>query len=93
MTTALYQPPASAALHNAVSNTEINADRWAVIATNANSRWSYRDDYQSDDARAALHAASDANTVILMHRRVTDGWELVARLSGPAWRRFQARRA
>lgn len=88
----VYQLTPPAALHNSVSTTEITADKWTVIATSTNSRWSYYGDYGSKDARAALHAASDANTVILMHRRASDGWELVARLAGPAWRRFQARR-
>lgn len=90
--TAAYQPTSPAATHSVVSAGEITADGWTVIATSTNSRWSYRAGYGSDDARAALHAASLRNEIVLMHRRIAGGWELVARLAGPAWRRFQARR-
>lgn len=92
MTTALYQPPAPAALHKTVSASEITADAWTALATRTGIYWTWRDDYHSAAAYKALHAASDANAIILMHRRIEGGWELVARLSGPAWRRFQARR-
>ena len=92
MTSAAYQPTASAALHKVVIDREITADNWTVVATRTGIYWTWRDDYHSVPAHQALRAASDANEIILMHRRIKDGWELVARLSGPAWRRFQARR-
>lgn len=88
MTSAVYQPTASAALHKVVIDREITADNWTVVATRTGRFWSYRDGHTSE----ALLAASDSGAVILMHRRVGRGWELVAQLAGPAWRRFQARR-
>ena len=85
----VYQPATPAALHNVVSECEITADRWTVVATRTGRFWSYRTGYTG----AALVAAADADTIVLMHRRAAEGWELVAQLAGPAWRRFQARRA
>lgn len=85
----VYQPTPPAALHNVVSEYEITADRWTVVATRTGRFWSYRTGYTG----AALVAAADADTIVLMHRRAAEGWELVAQLAGPAWRRFQARRA
>lgn len=87
--TAAYQPTPPAALHNVVSAGEITADGWTVVATRTGRFWSYRTGYTG----AALVAAADADTIVLMHRRAAEGWELVAQLAGPAWRRFQARRA
>lgn len=87
--TAAYQPTSPAATHSVVSECEITADRWTVVATRTGRFWSYRTGYTG----AALVAAADADTIVLMHRRAAAGWELVAQLAGPAWRRFQARRA
>ena len=87
--TAAYQPTPPAALHIAVSAGEITADAWTVVATRTGRFWSYRTGHTG----AALVAAADADTIVLMHRRAAAGWELVAQLAGPAWRRFQARRA
>lgn len=87
--TAAYQPTSPAATHSAVSAGEITADGWTVVATRTGRFWSYRTGYTG----AALVAAADADTIVLMHRRAAEGWELVAQLAGPAWRRFQARRA
>jgi hypothetical protein len=70
-----------------VSGAEINADAWTVVATRTGRFWNYRNGHTG----AALVAAADADTIVLMHRRAAEGWELVARLAGPAWRRFQAR--
>ncbi len=92
MTATVYATNPPAASHNVVNVDEINADTWTVIATRTGIYWTWCDDYHSVHAHQALRAASDANEIILMHRRIKDGWELVARLSGPAWRRFQARR-
>ena len=85
----VYQPATPAALHNVVSAGEITADAWTVVATRTGRFWSYRTGHTG----AALVAAADADTIVLMHRRAAEGWELVAQLAGPAWRRFQARRA
>lgn len=84
----VYQPATPAALHNVVSECEITADAWTVVATRTGRFWNYRDGYTG----AALVAAAEADTIVLMHRRAAEGWELVAQLAGPAWRRFQARR-
>lgn len=90
----VYQPATPAALHNAVSAREITADAWTVIAKRTGSHWQWCDERdKTPEAQKSLHALSDANHIIIMHRRVGRGWELVAQLAGPAWRRFQARRA
>lgn len=89
----VYQPTPPAALHNAVSTTEITADKWTALAVRTGRYWRWSDTYSSTEAQQALRARCDADDIIVMHRRIAGGWELVARLSGPAWRRFQARRA
>jgi len=59
---------------------------WTVIARSASpGHWQFTGGWSSEAARAA----SDANEIVAMHRRVDLGWQLVARLAGPAWRRFQ----
>ena len=93
MMAGVYQPAPPAALHNAVSAPEINAHCWTVLATRTGAHWQWRDERnKSTEAQQALRHASDANEIIIMHRRLGKGWELVARLSGPAWRRLQTRR-
>lgn len=89
MTAPVYQPTLPAATHSVVSTSEITAEGWTVVATRTGRFWSYRTGHTG----AALVAAADADTIVLMHRRAAEGWELVAQLAGPAWRRFQARRA
>jgi hypothetical protein len=86
MTAPVYLSTSPAASHNVVSAGEITADRWTVVATRTGRFWSYRNGHTG----AALVAAADADTIVLMHRRAAEGWELVARLAGPVWRRFQA---
>ena len=72
---------------------EITADKWTVIAKRTGSYWQWCDERdKTAKAQKSLHALSDANHIIIMHRRVGRDWELVARLSGPVWRCFQARR-
>lgn len=93
MTVKVYQPPAFAALHNVVNTHEITADKWTALAVRLGRYWKWSDSYSSTEAQQALRARCDANEIIVMHRRVSGGWELVARLAGPAWRRLQARRA
>ena len=68
---------------------EINATHWTIIARNtAPGVWIFTGDWTNKTAIAA----SDANDIIMMHRRGDHGWQLVARWAGPAWKRLQDRR-
>lgn len=83
--TAVYHRTPAAPMHDGV----IGPGYWTVVATRLGNTWRYRDGW---DAKQ-LMAAAETDEIILMHRRVKDGWELVAQLAGPAWRRLQAQRA
>lgn len=61
---------------------------WTIIArSSVPGHWHWTGGHTPDAARKD----SDANKIIMMHRRTPHGWELVARLTGPAWRRWQAK--
>ena len=79
MTATVYATNHPAASHNFVNVDEITADKWTVIATRTGIYWTWRDDYHSVHAHQALRAASDANEIIIMHRRVGRGWELFSK--------------
>ena len=65
---------------------KVNGTDWTVIARNtAPGVWIFTGDWTNKSALAA----SDADDIIMMHRRGEHGWQLVARLAGPAWKHFQ----
>lgn len=63
----------------------LNADRWTVIATKPNNSnapriaWRYEPDFNA----ATVSAAASKNQWVIAHRRVPDGWHLVAKLPQP----------
>lgn len=83
--TEVYHRTPSAPMHNGV----IGPGYWTVVATRFGAIWRYRDGFESKH----LIAASATNEIIVMHRRSAEGWQLVAQLAGPAWRRLQERSA
>jgi len=67
----------------------ISGTHWTVIAHSPEpGRWVWAYGHTS----VATMRASDDGTLIVMHRKRPDGWELVARAAGPGWRRWLARR-
>jgi hypothetical protein len=68
---------------------EVCADRWTVLAHSPEpGRWEWAPRWN----HAMAMRASDDGTLIVMHRKRPDGWELVARTAGPAWRKSVRRR-
>ena len=69
----------------------LTPDKWTVVAhrlldKNYLHKWSWVQGYMPGE----LHKASDDNRVILMHNRDNGGGvQLVARLAGEQWRRWQ----
>lgn len=71
-------------------NLLLTHDHWTVIARSASpGNWHFTGGWSSEVALAA----AGANEIVLMHRKFPDapGWQLVARLAGPAWRRWLVR--
>lgn len=69
----------------------ISHDKWTVVAVNdAPGHWRWvHPGFATKESRAALFAASKADEAIVMHRITPDGTQMVARLAGRWWRRFQ----
>jgi len=62
---------------------------WTVIARSEKpGRWQWSQGWAPGMAQS--YAAEDR--IVMMHRKAPTGWDLVARLAGPAWRKFQRRR-
>lgn len=57
---------------------------WTVVAhSDGLFSWSFQAGYDG----ASLRRASQQGDIVVMQRRAAEGWELVAQLAGPAWRK------
>jgi hypothetical protein len=70
----------------------LTSAKWTVIAESRPGVYGSRDwRYEAGVNGKDVRLASDAGTVIIMHRRAGEGdkWQLVARFACPAWGKIQ----
>lgn len=69
--------------------TTLSPDAWTVVAHRVRSGPVHHWQWEPGVGVKHLQAQSEADAVVLMHRRTPTGVELVARIAGPAWRRMR----
>lgn len=63
----------------------LTPDKWTIIATSDTpGRWKFQPGHTSTDAMDRAKCGE----WIVMHRKADGGWQLLARLSSPAWRKL-----
>lgn len=69
----------------------LTSDSWTVLAiSRAPGHWAWvHPAYETNEQRVPLWMAQRQNDVIMMHHRIDGITNIVGRLAGPWWKRFQ----